>query len=88
MPIDTAAFSIPEVIRNVEELEEILSRPSQAAIRALGQVEGDVLVLGAGGKIGPTLARMTRRASDAAGRPRAPAEPARHDADRRPRGPR
>ncbi len=57
----------PEVIHNVEELEELLSRPSQAAIRALGQVDGDILILGAAGKMGPTLARMARRASDAAG---------------------
>ena len=62
-----ADSSIPEVIRDVEELEELLSRPSQAAIRALGQVDGDILVLGAAGKMGPTLARMARRASDAAG---------------------
>jgi nucleoside-diphosphate-sugar epimerase len=64
---DTAASSLPEVIRNVEELEELLSRPSPTAIRALGQVDGDLLVLGVAGKMGKTLARMARRASDAAG---------------------
>jgi nucleoside-diphosphate-sugar epimerase len=58
---------IPEVIRNVEELEDLLSRPSQAAIGALGQVGGDILVLGVAGKMGKTLARMARRASEAAG---------------------
>ena len=61
------AFSLPEAIGTVEELEELLSRPSQATIRALGQVEGNLLVLGVAGKMGPTLARMARRASDAAG---------------------
>jgi len=60
-------LSMPEAIRNVEELEELLSRPSQTAIRALGQVKGDILVLGVAGKMGPTLARMARRASEAAG---------------------
>ncbi|MGA2032109.1 MAG: NAD-dependent epimerase/dehydratase family protein [Thermoguttaceae bacterium] len=67
---ETAASSLPDVIRNVEQLEELLSRPSPMAIRALGQVEGDILVLGIAGKMGPTLARMARRASDAAGLPR------------------
>ncbi len=65
--IDTATSSLPGAIRNVEELEELLSRPSQAAIRALGQIDGDILVLGAAGKMGPTLARMALRASDVAG---------------------
>ena len=36
----------------------------------MGRLEGDLMVLGVGGKIGPTLARMARRASDAAGVPR------------------
>jgi len=64
------ALSLPDVIRSVDELEQLLSRPSEAAIRALGQVEGDILILGVAGKMGPTLARMARRASDAAGVPR------------------
>ena len=33
----------------------------------MSQLEGDILILGAGGKMGPTLSRMTRRATDAAG---------------------
>ena len=64
--IDTSS-SLPDVIRDVAELEDLLSRPSPAAVRALGQVDGDILVLGAAGKMGPTLARMARRASDLAG---------------------
>jgi nucleoside-diphosphate-sugar epimerase len=53
--------------RTDAELDEALSRPSQADIAALTALEGDVLVLGAGGKMGPGLARLARRASDAAG---------------------
>ena len=53
--------------RSVEELEERLSRPSPAAIAAMQRLEGDLVLLGVGGKMGPTLARMARRASDAAG---------------------
>jgi len=52
---------------SVEALEESLSRPSELAIRTLGELEGDVLVLGVGGKMGPTLARMAKRASEQAG---------------------
>jgi nucleoside-diphosphate-sugar epimerase len=56
--------------QNVEELEERLSVPSQQAIQVLGELAGDLILLGVGGKMGPTLARMARRASDEAGRPR------------------
>ena len=48
--------------RTEEELEERLSRPSAGVQAALASLDGDVLVLGAGGKMGPTLARMARRA--------------------------
>lgn len=56
--------------RDEAALEERLSRPTAAAIATLAALEGDVLVLGAGGKMGPSLARMARRALDAAGVPR------------------
>ncbi len=48
--------------RNETELEELLSRPTPALARLLATVPGDLLVLGAGGKMGPSLARMARRA--------------------------
>ena len=57
----------PAAIRDVAHLEELLSEPSEAAIEALRGANGDVLVLGVAGKMGPTLARMARRAMDAAG---------------------
>ena len=43
-------------------LEERLATPDDATIAALEALDGDVLVLGAGGKMGPTLARMAHRA--------------------------
>jgi len=46
----------------VQALEEALSRPTPAVVDAMRQVDGDVMVLGAGGKMGPTLAVMARRA--------------------------
>ena len=46
-----------------EELDELLSRPRAATVAALLACPGDVVVLGAGGKMGPTLARMAARAA-------------------------
>lgn len=56
--------------RSVEELEELLSRPTPRAVEAMRRLNGDLVILGVGGKMGPTLARMARRASDEAGVPR------------------
>ncbi len=53
--------------RGEAELEEILSRPSSGVVRALQECPGDVAILGAGGKMGPSVARMVRRAADQAG---------------------
>lgn len=53
--------------RTVAELDDALSEPPPGVIECLGRLPGDILVLGVGGKMGPTLARMARRASDAAG---------------------
>jgi nucleoside-diphosphate-sugar epimerase len=54
-------------IRDVEQLEELLSEPTQGVIQAIGGLDGDIVVLGVGGKMGPTLARMAKRASEMAG---------------------
>lgn len=61
---DTASL---RSIRDLEQLEELLSRPSPELVTMMGRLEGDLLILGVGGKTGPSLARMARRASDAAG---------------------
>lgn len=53
-------------IRDVAELEALLSEPTESAVRCLGQLDGDILILGVGGKMGPALARMAKRASEAA----------------------
>lgn len=55
------------MIRDVDQLEEVLSEPSEVVIETLRRLDGDLLVLGVGGKMGPTLARMARRAFDRAG---------------------
>ncbi len=58
----TARSSPP---RTEEELEDALSHPSPSLSAALDRAPGDIVVLGAGGKMGPSLARMARRADPA-----------------------
>src|SRR5215831_10077213 len=54
-------------IRTELELEELLSRPDEKTAEAMAALDGDLLILGAGGKMGPSLARLARRACDRAG---------------------
>jgi nucleoside-diphosphate-sugar epimerase len=51
-------------ISTVEELEERLSRPTVADASAMANLQGDLLILGAGGKMGPSLSLLARRAAD------------------------
>lgn len=60
--------SSPENIRDVGHLDELLSAPTDAAIEGVRPCEGDFVVLGAAGKMGPSLSRMIRRALDQLGR--------------------
>jgi len=55
------------MIETEEQLEERLSTPNGRDVELMRRLSGDVIVLGAGGKMGPSLARLARRASDAAG---------------------
>ena len=54
------------MLENEEHLEELLARPSGADQDLLRRLTGDVIVVGAGGKMGPSLVRRIRRAADAA----------------------
>jgi nucleoside-diphosphate-sugar epimerase len=54
-------------ITSEADLEERLSRPPPAVVETFRRLAGDVLILGAGGKMGPSLARMAARANAAAG---------------------
>lgn len=51
----------------VDRLEDQLSEPTEGVVQAMRRLSGDLIVLGVGGKMGPTLARMAARASAAAG---------------------
>ena len=52
---------------NIADLESQLSEPTAGVLDTLHSIPGDIMVLGAGGKMGPTLARMARRARDQLG---------------------
>src|ERR1700751_4361325 len=54
-------------IRDEAQLEELLSQSTESLGRTMEALKGDIIVLGVAGKMGPTLARMAKRASDAAG---------------------
>ena len=54
--------SLPERFDNVDQLEDVMTTPSPQLIADLRQVDGDIILLGVGGKIGPTLARLVKRA--------------------------
>ena len=59
--------ALPSTVEDEAHLEDLLARPSPADVAFAGTLADDVLVLGAGGKMGPSLARRVRRACDAAG---------------------
>lgn len=54
-------------IDTIDRLESVLSEPSTAAVDAMSKIQGDIILLGVNGKMGPTLAMMSRRASELAG---------------------
>lgn len=51
-------------------LDDAISRPPDYLVDIMKDLDGDILILGAGGKMGPSLVRMARRATDTAGVPR------------------
>jgi nucleoside-diphosphate-sugar epimerase len=58
---------LPARIESADQLDDLLSEPTPGVVETLGKLDGDVLVLGVGGKMGPTLARMAARALMQAG---------------------
>ena len=60
MPAD---LSLPDRFRDVEHLEEVMTTPSPELAAELAAIDGDLIILGVGGKIGPTLARLAKRAA-------------------------
>ena len=57
--------ALPARFKDVEALEDFMTAPSPELARDLASVPGDIMLLGVGGKMGPTLARLARRADPA-----------------------
>ncbi len=57
-------------LENEAQLEKLLAAPNAGDCEALSRLEGDVMILGAGGKMGPSLAARVKRASEEGGRTR------------------
>src|SRR3954469_14849654 len=55
-------MKLPTRFQDVAQLEDAMSTPSEALVAELAKVPGDIMILGVGGKMGPTLARMAKRA--------------------------
>ena len=59
--------ALPEIIHTEEELEEVMTRPSASLVEFVRSLESPLVILGAGGKMGPTMSILARRAAAAAG---------------------
>lgn len=68
-PHPARAADLPQQVESVEQLEEVLSRPTPPALEALRHLDSDLVILGVSGKMGPTLARMAVRAIQQLGLP-------------------
>ena len=63
MPNTQIVDDIPVSFMEEDAIEEFMTRPSKALIDDLAELEGDIMILGVGGKMGPTLARLAKRAA-------------------------
>src|SRR5471030_1914499 len=54
--------NLPDTISDIAALDELLCRPNQALIDDLSTVDGDIMILGVAGKMGPTLAGLAKAA--------------------------
>lgn len=58
------------MIASEQQLEDVLAEPSQADTRAMAEMLGDLVILGVGGKMGPSLAKRAKRACERAKYPK------------------
>ena len=54
------------LIGTEEQLEDVMSSPTPESVKAMAELDGDLLILGVGGKMGPTLARLARQSMNKA----------------------
>ncbi|MEA2860299.1 MAG: hypothetical protein QOC72_2338 [Methylobacteriaceae bacterium] len=55
--------TLPDRIADVAALEALLCRPTQVLINEFRSFDGDIMVLGVGGKMGPTVAGLAKNAA-------------------------
>jgi len=67
MKQEAASLDQPKIIETEEALDEFLTRPRVELVQFIRSVRNPLVILGAGGKMGPTLAMLARRAGEAAG---------------------
>jgi len=60
--MNAAAPMLPDAFRDEAHVEDFMTQPSDLLRVDLDKAPGDILVLGVGGKMGPTLARLAKRA--------------------------
>lgn len=58
-------LELPDVISSVQQLDEVLTTPDPALIADIDALDGDIMVIGASGKMGPTLAQLAKNAVNA-----------------------
>ena len=58
-----SALSLPDAFEDVEHLEDVMTTPNPQVVADFGGLDGDLIILGVGGKVGPTLARLANRAA-------------------------
>ncbi len=56
------ANPLPDRFADAEALDEFMTRPSPELVQDLEALDGDIMIIGVGGKMGPTLARLAKRA--------------------------
>ena len=56
-------IDLPDRFRDAEHLEDVMTTPAPDLVGELSKIDGDIIILGVGGKIGPTLARLAKRAA-------------------------
>lgn len=61
-------LELPDLIQTEEQLDDLLTIPSGALRDMMDRLEGDLIILGIGGKMGATIGRMALRAAAACGK--------------------
>lgn len=65
--MQAAQAALPTVIDSVEQLDDVLTNPNRALCEMITTLASPLVILGAGGKMGPSLAVLAKRAAQAVG---------------------